>query len=131
IPSSYPSARSSGPADRRTMDTQRLRELMEGVRSGTVPIDEALIRLRDLPYEDLGFAKLDHHRALRNGFPEVILCQGKSIDHIIAISQRLRQRSAKVLATRATPEVAAAIRSEIPDAVYHDQARIVVVPGID
>jgi pyridinium-3,5-biscarboxylic acid mononucleotide synthase len=111
------------------MEEDRLRALLEEVRLGTTPIDEAVGRLRDLPYEDLGFAKLDHHRSLRNGFPEVIYCQGKTLPQITAIAGRLRERSHKVLATRATPEVAAVVRSEWPDAVYHEAARIVVVPG--
>lgn len=111
------------------MDIERLRTVLEDVRSGCLPVDEAMGRLRDLPYEDLGFAKLDHHRSLRNGFPEVIFSQGKETAHIIAIAQRLRERSDKVLATRATPEVAAAVQAELPDTVYHPLARVLVIPG--
>src|SRR5205085_8972747 len=70
------------------MDIERLRAVLEDVRSGCLPVDEAMGRLRDLPYEDLGFAKLDHHRALRNGFPEVIFSQGKETTHILAIAHR-------------------------------------------
>ena len=111
------------------MDSERIRALLESVRCGTTPVNEALAKLRDLPYEDLGFAKLDHHRALRNGFPEVIFCEGKAIDHTVAIACRLRERSAKVLATRAAPHVAEALEAAIPGSIYHEQARIVVVPG--
>src|ERR1051325_9424948 len=109
------------------MDVQRLRLLLEEVQSGSVPVDDALFRLRDLPYEDLEFAKLDHHRALRTGFPEVIYCPGKATAHILAIAEKLLARSHKVLATRATPEIAAEILSQHADAVYHEAARIVVV----
>src|SRR5205823_5869316 len=109
------------------MDVQRLRLLLEEVQSGSVPVDEALFRLRDLPYEDLEFAKLDHHRALRTGFPEVIYCPGKTIDHIVQISDKLLQRSHKVLATRVTSEVSAALAAQHPQAVLHETARIVVI----
>lgn len=111
------------------MVAARLRALLEQVQAGATPIEDALMQLRDLPYEDLGFAKLDHHRALRTGHPEVIYCPGKAIEHIIAIADRLRQRAPKVLATRATPEVYEAIRAALPEAIYHEQARIVVLPG--
>jgi NCAIR mutase (PurE)-related protein len=111
------------------MDSERLRALLDSVKDGCTPVDEAMARLRDLPYEDLGFAKLDHHRSLRNGFPEVVFCEGKAIEHTIAIVCRLRERSAKVLATRATPQVAESIGRAIPGSVYHAHARIVVIPG--
>src|SRR5579872_6910648 len=111
------------------MEIERLRGLLEEVRNGSVPVEDALLKLRDLPYEDLGFAKLDHHRSLRNGFPEVIYCPGKATEHILAIACRLRTRNAKVLATRVTPEVAGAIQAELPGTVYHAQARIAVIPG--
>ena len=111
------------------MDVDRLRGLLEEVRGRTLPIEDALNRLRDLPYEDLEFAKLDHHRTLRTGFPEVIYCPGKSVDQITSIAGRLRERSAKVLATRATDEVAAALTSAFEGTVHHQTARMVVVPG--
>src|SRR5687767_13627741 len=113
------------------MQVERIRALLESVRSGALPVDEALLELKDLPYEDLGFAKLDHHRSLRTGHPEVVFCPGKSTEHILAIIDRLRERSPKVLATRATPEVAASIQSQFPDSVYHQEARIVVTSGSD
>ncbi len=112
------------------MQTDNLKQLLESVRSGETSPDDALVRLRDLPYENLGFAQLDHHRALRNGFPEVIYCTGKTTAQILTIAERLAERSHKVLATRVTPEVAAALLSHVPQAVYHDVARIVVVPGV-
>src|SRR5947207_9975919 len=113
------------------MDVERLRALLEQVRSGTTPVDEALGALRSLPFEDLGFAKLDHHRALRNGFPEVIYCPGKTTEHILTILERLTARSRKVLASRAAPEVAAAVQRQFPRAVYHELPRMLVVPGSD
>src|SRR5438477_6728859 len=112
------------------MDVERLRELLEEVRAGNVPVNDALEALRALPFEDLGFAKLDHHRALRNGFPEVIYCPGKATEHLLAILEGLTARSPKVLASRATPEVAAVVQRAFPRAVYHELARMLVVPGI-
>src|SRR5258707_1911742 len=113
------------------MDVERLRELLERVKAGETPVDEALSSLRSLPFEDLGFAKLDHHRALRNGFPEVIYCPGKTTEHILKILEKLTARSRKVLASRAEPEVAAAVRRAFPQAVYHELPRMLVVPGAE
>ena len=78
------------------MDQDQLRALFEQVRTGAVDIDAAMGRMRHMPFEDLGFAKLDHHRALRNGFPEVIYCPGKTTEHILAITERLAAHSRKV-----------------------------------
>src|SRR5260221_10267413 len=111
------------------MDVERLRLLLQNVREGTTPVEDALASLRSLPFEDLGFAKLDHHRALRNGFPEVIYCPGKATEHILAIVEKLTAHSSKVLASRATPEVASAVQQVFPQAVYHELARMLVIPG--
>ncbi len=116
----------------KTMDAERLRQLLEHVRGGETSIEEAMALLRSLPYEDLGFAKLDHHRALRNGFPEVVYCPGKTTEHILAILDRLILRAPKVLASRASPEVAQAVLNQFPDnAVYHELARMLVVKEKD
>jgi len=111
------------------MDVERLRALLEGVRAGDTQIDEALESLKTLPFEDIGFAKVDHHRALRSGFPEVIYCPGKATEHILKILERLTTRSSKVLASRASAEVAAAVQAQFPGAVYHVLPRMLVVPG--
>lgn len=112
------------------METDRLKALLEDVRAGRTTVEEGMRALRDLPYEDLGFACLDHHRALRNGFPEVIYCEGKATAHALQIVERLRERNAKVLATRASVELAEAIRQGIPGTVYHAQPRLAVIPGL-
>ena len=109
------------------MDAESLRQLLERVRRGETPVEEAVQSLRTLPYEDLGFAKLDHHRALRNGFPEVVYCPGKTTPHIVAILERLILRAPKVLASRAAPDVAQAVLAAFPQAVYHEAARMLVV----
>jgi NCAIR mutase (PurE)-related protein len=113
------------------MDAERLRVLLERVKAGDTPVDDAMESLRALPFEDLGFAKVDHHRTLRNGFPEVIYCPGKATEHIVAIAERLAARSHKVLASRASPEVAEAVQKALPNAVYHAAPRMLVIPGAE
>ena len=108
------------------MDESALKELLAGVKDDSVSIAEALRRLRDLPFTDLEFAKLDNHRALRNGFPEVVLCEGKQIAHLIAIMQQLCITSVHggpVLATRASADVARLVQTAIPGVRYNDLAR--------
>ena len=90
-------------------------------------ITEALARLQALPYQDLGFAKVDHHRALRKGFPEVIFGQGKTPEQIAAIAREILTRSDKLLATRASPEAFAVVKAALPDAVYHPQANVITL----
>src|SRR5262249_1832080 len=89
------------------MERKRPGELLEAVRRGECKVDEALDRLRALPYEDLGFARLDHHRSLRNGFPEVVFGEGKTIDQIVAIAGRLAAAGGNVLITRLAADPAA------------------------
>lgn len=100
---------------------------MDSVKSGELSVQEAVGRLRHLPYEDLGFAKVDHHRSLRTGFPEVIFCQGKSSEQVVEIIKRLAERNPVVLATRADEAIYEAVRKAVPHAVYHRQARMIVV----
>jgi hypothetical protein len=88
-------------------------------------VDEALEALRRLPFTDLEFAKLDSHRALRTGFPEVVLCTGKREEHVVAIMERLTTGPGPVMATRATPELFAAVQKIVPAVTYHDLARII------
>lgn len=109
------------------MDVSLLRELLQNVKDGEVDVDAAMDRLRSLPYEDMGFAKLDSHRHLRNGVPEVVFCPGKTTEQIIAILKRLLENHTCVMATRAAPEVYAAVREQLPDADYCEHARIITV----
>jgi pyridinium-3,5-biscarboxylic acid mononucleotide synthase len=94
------------------MDQDQLRVLLEEVRAGAVEIDAALERLRHMPFEDLGFAKVDHHRALRHGMPEVVFGMGKTADQISAIAASLLARAQNVLLTRLTAEVAERLQRE-------------------
>lgn len=109
------------------MNPERLERLLSSVRSGRVTVTHALEQLRSLPFEDLGFASLDHHRSLRQGFPEVILCEGKTAAQIRDIAKALLKHHRPFLATRATPQVAALIKRIDRRAVYHEAARIVTV----
>ncbi|HUT75962.1 MAG TPA: nickel pincer cofactor biosynthesis protein LarB [Armatimonadota bacterium] len=105
----------------------RLHELLKQVKSGEATIEQALERLRHLPFEDLEFAKLDTHRALRKGFPEAIYSPGKTPAQIATLMQRLVEHGQTALATRASREVFEAVRAELPDAEYHEAARIIVL----
>lgn len=112
------------------MNSEDLRKLMEGVRAGEINPDDACERLRALPFEDLGFAKVDHHRALRRGFPETVLAEPKTPAQVASILTALSQQSPLVIASRASAEHFAAVRQAIPEAVYHEQARIIRVGEI-
>jgi NCAIR mutase (PurE)-related protein len=107
------------------MNEERLRQLLAALAAGEVSVEEALERLRIMPFEDLGFAKVDHHRALRRGFPEVIYCQGKTPEQVAVICERLRQTADVVLGTRATREHFEAVVSRCPDAQYEELARCI------
>jgi NCAIR mutase (PurE)-related protein len=109
------------------MDVESLKQLLESVREGSTDVSEALDKLKKLPYEELGYAKVDHHRNLRNGCPEVIYSQGKTIPQITGIVKKLMEHNNNIMATRAGREVFEAIREITEDAVYHEAARIVVI----
>ncbi len=100
------------------MDQDQLRSLFEQVRDGAVDIEAAMARMRHMPFEDLGFAKVDHHRALRHGIPEVIFAKGKAPDQVVAIAASLLRNSRNVLITRADPVCAAAVAAALPGAEY-------------
>lgn len=111
------------------MSHQHLQALLEAVARGEVSVESAVSALRRLPYEDLGFARVDHHRLLRRGRAESVYCPGKQTAEIVAVVRRLAETSPVVLATRASPEVFAAVREACPEAVYHPRARIIVLGG--
>jgi pyridinium-3,5-biscarboxylic acid mononucleotide synthase len=100
------------------MDQVQLRKLLEEVRGGATEVDAALDRLRHMPFEDLGFAKVDHHRALRHGMPEVVFGKGKTPAQIAEIAGVLLSRSHNILVTRAEPEAAALLCERFPEAEY-------------
>ncbi len=100
------------------MDQDQLRLLLEQVRNGATDVDAAMERMRHLPFEDLGFAKIDHHRALRHGIPEVIFAKGKTTEQVVTIAEHLLEKAQNVLITRVWPECAAAVTERLPCAEY-------------
>ncbi len=109
------------------MDREKVRELLEAVARGAVIPDEALARLRGLPFEDLGFARVDLHRSLRHGVPEAVFCPGKTPDQVVEIARRLAASHDNVLCTRADGAVVEALRASGLDCRVHAMARLVVV----
>lgn len=98
-------------------------KLLEGVKDGEITIGEAEQYLKDLPYQDLGFCRLDHHRALRSGFGEVVYCPGKATEHLVKIYQCFAERKSNVLGTRASKEQYEAVKEVIPDVIYDPLGR--------
>jgi NCAIR mutase (PurE)-related protein len=111
------------------VNPDQLKRLLESVAAGERSPDEALADLAELPYADLGFAKLDLHRELRNGSPEAVFGEGKDLEDLKAIVDRLLRAHGRVLVTRLLPEAAAEIRVAHPEAVYHQRARILTCGG--
>ncbi len=108
------------------MYKKQLKEILTDIKSGEVSVDDARQKLENLPYEDLGFANIDHHRALRRGFPEVIYCGNKTAEQVVIIMERISQTQ-DVLATRVTLEISEAIKAKRPDAIYNKLANTIVV----
>lgn len=106
---------------------EKLKELFEKVKLGEISIEDAIENLKILPYEDLGFAKVDHLRGLIKGFPEVVFAQNKTPDQVLYIMQNLLKINNRVIATRAGYEVFEKVKNFIPDAIYFEEARIIAV----
>lgn len=104
-----------------------VRQMLEQVQSGEMRIEEAEGLLRDLPYEDLGYAKLDHHRKLRSGFGETVFCQGKPDEYLVKIYQTFYERDGEVLGTRASGAQAELVKTLVPEVVYDPVSRILKV----
>ncbi len=109
------------------MDEKLIKKLLEDVKAGNLSIAGALESLRDLPYEDIGYAKLDLHRSLRTGFPEVVFCQGKTGKQAAQIVEKLAKRHEKIMATRVTKDIAEIISATVPEGKYYPEARMFVV----
>jgi pyridinium-3,5-biscarboxylic acid mononucleotide synthase len=113
------------------MDKEKVRQLLEAVARGALQPDQALARLRDLPVDDLRFARVDLHRSLRHGVPEAVFCQGKTPEQVVAIVTRLAESHENILATRAEPAVIDALRNAGLEYAVHAEARLVVVKPTD
>jgi pyridinium-3,5-biscarboxylic acid mononucleotide synthase len=109
------------------VNEQSIRKLFDQVRRGKLSADEAVMRLRHLPFEDLGFAKVDHHRALRVGMPEVIFGQGKTPSNLAQIFARLARHDGNILATRTSEQQFEAVRTKTPKAEYRELARAITL----
>jgi NCAIR mutase (PurE)-related protein len=109
------------------MDSSQLQHILEQVRDGGSSVEDALDRLRHLPFEDLGYAKVDHHREMRHGMPEVILGQGKHPDQVAGIAKALLSKSRNLLLTRASSEMAERVAALAPEAEYFPASRVVRV----
>jgi NCAIR mutase (PurE)-related protein len=109
------------------VNKSELIKLLESVRSGRTGIEAALNRLRHLPFEDVAYAHIDHHRQLRHGMPEVIYCEGKTLEQIVGITKRMLKAGSDILATRASEDIYRAIRKLDRRAVFHKASRSIVI----
>nr|WP_092067645.1 nickel pincer cofactor biosynthesis protein LarB [Dendrosporobacter quercicolus]NSL46699.1 nickel pincer cofactor biosynthesis protein LarB [Dendrosporobacter quercicolus DSM 1736]SDL60819.1 hypothetical protein SAMN04488502_101336 [Dendrosporobacter quercicolus] len=109
------------------MNKAMLSQVLESFRAGDLSLETALDKLKLLPYEDIGFAKIDHHRAMRQGFPEVIFGQGKTAGQVAHLMEHLVSGNGNVLTTRATAEMYEAVAAVLPNACYSELARIIYV----
>jgi pyridinium-3,5-biscarboxylic acid mononucleotide synthase len=109
------------------MTEEQIRKILDEYKRGALTPDEALHRLRSLPFEDLGFANIDHHRPLRQGFPEVVFGEGKTIDQVARIVESMYRHDHNILVTRSTPAHFERVKRIAPEAEYHEGARAIVV----
>lgn len=109
------------------MNVKEVEKLLNDVKSGETSVDKAMEVLKNFPYTDLGFARIDHHREMRTGYPEIIYCAGKSVEQVKEIVRVMSERENNVIGTRANQEMYDAVKSIIPSAVYYPMARIISV----
>src|SRR5262245_30243532 len=109
------------------MTPEQIRQILEDHKAGRLSDEDALARLKNLPFEDLGFANVDHHRSLRQGFPEVIYGSGKSSDQVARIVKSMSRHEHNILVTRATPEQFSRVQAIVPTAEFHEAARAIVI----
>lgn len=109
------------------MNKEDIKAVLEKVKNGEIEVDDAASSLKDLPFKDLGFAKVDNHRSLRNGYPEVIYCEGKSLDEIEGIVEEMLKHGNNILASRAEKEVFDRIKKIAPEAVYHERPKMIFI----
>lgn len=109
------------------MDENELKALLEGVKNGVINIEEGLDKLKDLPFKELGYAKIDNHREVRVGYPEVIYCEGKTVEQIRGIVQFMLTKNNNILGTRATEEMYETVKQICPEAEYNKLARTITI----
>jgi NCAIR mutase (PurE)-related protein len=109
------------------MNAKELEKILISIRDGSVSVDEALENLKEFPYTDLGFARIDHHRELRTGYPEIVYCAGKTPEQVVAIFRAMENHGNNIIGTRAGKEMFGSVVPFFPDAVYYDVARIISI----
>lgn len=109
------------------MNEEELLHIVRSFREGRISEEQVVAKIKNLPYEEMDFAKVDHHRALRQGFPEVVFCEGKTIEQAVEIICRLSRSDCNILATRACEELYEAVNMVVPDAAYNRAARTIFV----
>ncbi|MBS3114339.1 nickel pincer cofactor biosynthesis protein LarB [Candidatus Woesearchaeota archaeon] len=109
------------------MYEQKIRKIMQGVVNKKIYVDDAIKKMKFMPFEDLGFAKVDHHRALRKGFPEVVFCQSKTKEQVVAIVRKLASNNNDVIATRATEEMFNEVKKYVKNAQYNKISKTIIV----
>src|SRR4030042_5285296 len=110
--------------ERSNMNPDRLKELLNQVRIGEVSVEQAVKKMKHLPFEDIDFARIDHHRSLQKGFPEVLFGEGKTAKQIIEIMARMKKNKENILVTRLDAQKAAEVRKRFPEAAYHPLSRV-------
>src|SRR6516165_7308343 len=109
------------------MTEEQIRKVLEDYKTGSLSTDDALHRLRTLPFEDLGFANIDHHRTLRQGFPEVVFGAGKTVEQVAHIVEAMNRHDHNILVTRTTAAHFQRVQQIVPEAEFHEGARAIVV----
>lgn len=109
------------------MDSENLKEFLENVKSGEISVDEAVERLKYLPYTDLGYAKIDNHRELRVGYPEIIYCAGKTVEQVKGIIEVMLTKDSNILGTRATEEMYEAVKTICPEVTFNKLAKTLTI----
>ena len=109
------------------MNVKEVEKLLKDVKTGEISVEKALDVLKNFPYTDLGFARFDHHREMRTGYPEIIYCAGKSVEQVKEIVRVMSERENNVIGTRANQEMFDAVKSIVQEAVYYPMARIISV----
>jgi len=109
------------------MYKEQIKSLLEKVKNNEIEVEEAAESLKDLPYKDLGYARVDHHRSIRNGYPEVIYCENKSLDEIEGIVEEMLKNKSNILASRANEEIYKRIKKLAPEAEYHERSKMIFI----
>jgi len=108
------------------LNQNKIKKILESVEKGEISSDKAMKKLKDPGYEDLGFAKIDHDREDRKGFPEVVLCEGKTTEQIVEIMEKMGEKSKNILGSRAEKEVFEEVKKVLPDARYNELGKMIV-----